>query len=87
MDEHGIEDYLTRRSSRTCEFAVRTRGPRVINDEEVRKIFDETQRGVFARDWMQEWAFGMPQVNRLRRAEADSTMERTGKEWRQEFGH
>ncbi|MFP4375150.1 MAG: ketol-acid reductoisomerase [Spirochaetaceae bacterium] len=86
MDEHGIEDYLTRRSSRTCEFAVRTRGPRVIHDEEVRKIFSETEQGIFARDWMQEWQLGMPQINRLRRAQADSTMEQTGREWRDEFG-
>ncbi|HSV15057.1 MAG TPA: ketol-acid reductoisomerase, partial [Tepidisphaeraceae bacterium] len=39
MDENGIEDYLTGRCSRTCEFAVRTRGPRVINENEIRKIF------------------------------------------------
>lgn len=86
MDENGIEDYLTRRSSRTCEFAARTRGPRVINDEAVREIFDETQRGIFARDWMQEWALGMPQVHRLRRTAAESDMERTGREWRKQFG-
>mgnify|MGYP006273813825 CR=1 FL=1 len=86
MDEHGIEDYLTHRSSRTCEFAVRTRGPRVINDEEVAKIFRETEQGIFARDWMQEWQLGMPQLHRLRRAFADSTMEQTGSEWREQFG-
>lgn len=86
MDEHGIEDYLTGRSSRTCEFAVRTRGPRVINDEAVREIFRETEQGIFARDWMQEWQLGMPQIHRLRRSAADSTMEQTGKEWREQFG-
>jgi ketol-acid reductoisomerase len=86
MDEHGIEDYLTGRCSRTCEFAVRTRGPRVINEAEVRKIFDETEAGVFARDWMQEWALGMPQLHRLRRTARESAMEKTGVEWRKEFG-
>ncbi len=86
MDEHGIEDYLTGRSSRTCEFAVRTRGPRVVNEEEVRAIFDETARGIFARDWMQEWQLGMPQLHRLRRTAAQSKMEETGKEWREQFG-
>lgn len=86
MDEHGIEDYLTHRSSRTCEFAVRTRGPRVINDDEVRKIFAETEAGIFARDWMAEWQLGMPQLHRLRRQQAQSTMEQTGREWRREFG-
>ena len=46
MDENGIENYLTGRCSRTCEFAVRTRGPRVINEEAVRQIFRETEQGV-----------------------------------------
>ena len=86
MDEHGIEDYLTSRCSRTAEFAVRTRGPRVINEAEVRRVFAETEAGVFARDWMQEWALGMPQLHRLRRTARESAMERTGTEWRKEFG-
>lgn len=86
MDEHGIEDYLTGRSSRTCEFAVRTRGPRVINEDAVREIFSETERGIFARDWMQEFQLGMPQIHRLRRSQADTVMEQTGREWREQFG-
>jgi ketol-acid reductoisomerase len=86
MDENGIESYLTSRCSRTCEFAVRTRGPRVVNEEEVRRIFRETEQGVFARDWMQEWALGMPQLHRLRRTAAESTMEKTGGSWRRDFG-
>jgi ketol-acid reductoisomerase len=86
MDENGIEDYLTGRCSRTCEFAVRTRGPRVINEGEIRKIFAETEAGVFARDWMQEWALGMPQLHRLRRTARESSMEKTGEAWRKEFG-
>jgi ketol-acid reductoisomerase len=86
MDEQGIEDYLTSRCSRTCEFAVRTRGPRVINEAEIRRIFEETERGEFARDWMQEWSLGMPKLHRLRRAAANASMESTGKTWRKEFG-
>ena len=86
MDESGIEDYLTSRCSRTCEFAVRTRGPRVINEDEVRKIFAETEKGVFARDWMQEWSLGMPMLHRLRRGAAESIMEKTGGPWRKDFG-
>src|ERR1700710_1661756 len=72
MDEKGIEEYLTKGCSRTCEFAVRSRGPRVINKDEIRKIFAETEAGIFARDWMQEWALGMPQLHRLRRTGANS---------------
>lgn len=86
MDEHGIEDYLTSRCSRTAEFAVRSRGPRVINEAEIRKVFAETEAGVFARDWMQEWALGMPQLHRLRRTARESEMEKIGVEWRKEFG-
>lgn len=86
MDERGIEEYLTKGCSRTCEFAVRTRGPRVINVDEIEKIFAETEAGVFARDWMQEWALGMPQLHRLRRTARESAMEKTGVEWRKEFG-
>jgi ketol-acid reductoisomerase len=86
MDEHGIENYLTGRSSRTCEFAARTRGPRVINEDAVREIFRETEEGIFARDWMQEWQLGMPRIHRLRRKEKDSLMEQTGKHWREQFG-
>jgi ketol-acid reductoisomerase len=86
MDEKGIEEYLTKGCSRTCEFAVRSRGPRVINVAEIERIFAETEAGVFARDWMQEWALGMPQLHRLRRTARESEMEKTGAEWRKEFG-
>ncbi|MFM7245687.1 MAG: ketol-acid reductoisomerase, partial [Planctomycetaceae bacterium] len=85
MDEVGIEEYISRRCSRTAEFAIRTRGPRVINEEAIREIFRETERGEFARDWMQEWALGMPTLHRMRRTAAESAMEKTGHEWRREF--
>ena len=86
MDEKGIEEYLTKGCSRTCEYAVRSRGPRVIDEDEIRKIFAETERGEFARDWMQEWALGMPMLTRLRRTARESTMEQTGTTWRKDFG-
>ena len=86
MDEVGIEEYISQRSSRTCEFAVRTRGPRVINEAEMRKIFAETERGEFARDWMQEFMLGMPTLTRMRRTGQNSDMEQTGRKWREQFG-
>jgi len=86
MDEVGIEEYISRRSSRTCEYAVRTRGPRVINEAEIRKIFAETERGEFAKEWMQEFALGMPTLHRMRRTWHDSAMEKTGRIWREKFG-
>jgi ketol-acid reductoisomerase len=86
MDEVGIEEYISRRSSRTCEFAIRTRGPRVVNEAEMRKIFAETERGEFAKDWMQEFAMGMPTLHRMRRTGQHSDMEQTGEQWREQFG-
>jgi ketol-acid reductoisomerase len=86
MDEVGIEEYISQRSSRTCEFAVRTRGPRVVNEAEMRKIFAETERGEFARDWMQEFALGMPLLARMRRTGRNSHMEQAGRKWREQFG-
>jgi len=57
----------------------------VINEGELRKISTKL-KSVFARDWMQEWALGMPMLHRLRRTAAESDMEKTGKSWRKEFG-
>ena len=86
IDEVGVEEYLTRRASRTCEFAVRTSGPRVINEGAIQQIFEETEKGIFARNWLNEFNLGMPTLNRMRRTWADSDMERTGKLFRDKFG-
>jgi ketol-acid reductoisomerase len=86
MDEIGIEEYISSRSSRTCEFAVRMSGPRVINREEIEKIFEETARGDFAARWMTEWQLGMFHLHRMRRTGAKSQMEQVGQEWRRLFG-
>jgi len=86
MDEVGIEEYISRRSSRTCEFAVRLTGPRVINRDEIEKVFQETARGDFAACWMTEWQLGMFHLHRMRRTEAKSVMEKVGREWRGLFG-
>ncbi len=85
MDELGIEEYISKRSSRTCEFAVRTSGPRVVDREEIEKIFDETSRGDFASNWMTEWQRGMMHLHRMRRTGAASQMEKVGREWRASF--
>jgi ketol-acid reductoisomerase len=86
MDEIGIEAYISERSSRTAEFAVRMTGPRVINCDEVENILQETEQGDFAARWMQEWQLGMPHLHRMRRTGRESTMEQVGEEWRQMFG-
>jgi ketol-acid reductoisomerase len=81
IDEVGIEAYL-RRASRTCEYAVRTRGPRVINMDEIRKIYEETANGLFAKEWQLEYMAGMPVINRMRRTEKESRMETYGEQAR-----
>lgn len=81
IDEVGIEAYL-RQASRTCEYAVRTRGPRVINMEEIRRIYDETAEGLFAKEWLLEYSARMPVINRMRRAEKASAMETCGEQAR-----
>ena len=86
MDELGIEEDISRRSSRTCEFAVRMSGPRVINRGEIEKVFEETSRGEFAANWMTEWQRGMMRLRRMRRTGAASEMEIVGAEWRAMFG-
>jgi len=86
MDELGIEEYISNRSSRTCEFAVRMTGPRVINRVEIQKVFEETSRGEFAANWMAEWQRGMMRLHRMRRTGISSEMERIGVIWRDMFG-
>lgn len=86
MDEQGIEAYISTRSSRTCEFAVRMTGPRVINREEITKVFEETAQGDFAARWMTEWQIGMVHLHRMRRTGQASQMEQVGNEWRKLFG-
>ena len=86
MDQIGIEEYISKRGSRTMEFAVRMSGPGAIDQEEIKKIFAETSQGDFAANWMQEWQLGMPHLHRMRRTAAESEMEKVGHKWRELFG-
>lgn len=86
MDSVGIEEYISHRSSRTCEFAVRTSGPRVVARQEIERIFEETERGDFASNWVTEWQRGMMHLHRMRRTGAASLMEQVGRDWREKFG-
>lgn len=85
MNVIGIEAYISNRSNRTCEFSVRMSGPRVIDREEIQKIFMETERGEFASRWTQEWQLGIPRLHRMRCFCAKSLMEKMGEEWRKLF--
>jgi ketol-acid reductoisomerase len=79
MAESGTEGFISKRSSRTMEFAVRMRGSRVINLDWIEKILVETERGEFAARWMQEWNLGMPHLHRMRRTRTKSQRRRLGR--------
>ena len=55
--------------------------PRAARDQrdEIARSSPRPRRGEFARDWMQEWALGMPTLHRMRRTAAKSNMEKTGR--------
>jgi ketol-acid reductoisomerase len=61
---------------------VRTRGPRVVNIDEIQKIYHETAQGLFAKEWQLEYMAGMPVISRMRRTEKESLMERCGEQAR-----
>src|SRR5204862_6441299 len=71
--------------SNTAEYGDYTRGKRVITDETraaMRKILQEIQSGDFAREWIAENRAGQENFQRMRSEQADTQVERTGKELR-----
>lgn len=71
--------------SDTAEFGDLTRGKRVINQEtraEMKKILQEIQEGVFAREWILENKVGRPAFNAIRRREQQHPIEKVGKKLR-----
>ncbi|MGI6097160.1 MAG: ketol-acid reductoisomerase [Dethiobacteria bacterium] len=82
--EGGME-WMRYSVSETAEYGDFTRGPRVINDqvkEEMKRILEEIQQGVFAREWILENKANCPMFNALRRQAEDSLLTRVGKELR-----
>ncbi|GAB4387445.1 MAG: ketol-acid reductoisomerase [Thermodesulfovibrionales bacterium] len=67
--------------SNTAQYGDLTRGPRIINDAtraEMRKILDEIQSGVFAREWMLECKANKPVFNALTRKGEEHPIEEVG---------
>lgn len=82
--EGGIE-WMRYSVSETAEYGDFTRGPRVINEqvrEEMRRILQEVQEGVFAREWILENQANLPMFNALRRKEEETTLTKVGKQLR-----
>jgi ketol-acid reductoisomerase len=71
--------------SNTAQFGDLTRGPRIINQAvkgEMKKILDEIQSGVFAREWILECKANKPVFNALTRKGEDHPIEDVGKRLR-----
>ena len=71
--------------SDTAEYGGMTRGTRVITQEtkkEMKKILEEVQNGKFAKEWLDEYHNGMPNMNRLRDENKNHQIEKTGAQLR-----
>ncbi|MGI9586191.1 MAG: ketol-acid reductoisomerase [Acidimicrobiia bacterium] len=79
--EGGIE-WMRHSVSDTAEYGDVTRGPRIVTPEtkdEMRVILEEIQSGEFAREWMDEYRAGAPNLKAARAAIADHPVEDTGR--------
>ncbi|MBF0163988.1 MAG: ketol-acid reductoisomerase [Magnetococcales bacterium] len=67
--------------SNTAEYGDLTRGPRVVDagtKQEMKKILDEIQTGVFAREWILENMAGRSHFQALRRRGMEHPIEKVG---------
>lgn len=67
--------------SDTAEYGGMTRGPRLITSEtkkEMKKILTEVQSGQFAKEWLDEYHAGMPNMNKLRQSNREHKIEEVG---------
>jgi ketol-acid reductoisomerase len=81
----GGLNYMRYSVSNTAEYGDYTRGPRVVGPEakkEMKKILEEIQNGVFARDFLLENQVNAPFFKRTRAAEHDHQIEQVGKRLR-----
>jgi ketol-acid reductoisomerase len=83
--EGGIS-WMRHSVSDTAEYGDVTRGPRIVTEEtkaEMRRILDEIQNGEFAREWMDEYRAGAPNLTAARQDVADHEVERVGRQLRE----
>jgi ketol-acid reductoisomerase len=83
--EGGIS-WMRHSVSDTAEYGDVTRGPRIVTEEtkaEMRRILDEIQNGEFAREWMDEYRAGAPNLTGARREVADHEIEKVGRQLRE----
>jgi ketol-acid reductoisomerase len=71
--------------SDTAEYGGYVSGPRIVTDQtraEMRRILAEIRDGSFARRWIEEYDSGSPNFTRMREAERQHPIERTGERLR-----
>jgi ketol-acid reductoisomerase len=81
----GGLSYMRYSVSNTAEFGDYTRGPRIINQQtraEMKKILNEIQTGVFAREWILENKAGAAAFKAMRRRDRNLQVEQVGRELR-----
>ncbi len=67
--------------SDTAEYGGMSRGPKVITEQTkdaMRKILKDVQDGSFAKEWLQEYANGMPNMKKLRQENREHEIEKVG---------
>jgi ketol-acid reductoisomerase len=82
--EKGIP-FMRYSVSDTAEYGDLTRGKRIITPEtrrEMKRILEEVQNGMFAKEWISENQVGRPVFNALRKKEAEHPIVAVGEKLR-----
>jgi ketol-acid reductoisomerase len=85
--EGGME-HMWNVVSNTAEYGGRTRGPVLIDEsvkQKMRKILEDVESGAFAKEWIEEYKKGLPNMDKLREEEKSHEIEKVGKEIRSLF--
>ena len=67
--------------SDTAEYGGLSRGPKIITDQTknaMKKMLEEVQNGKFAQEWLDEYANGQPNMNKLREETKEHKIEKVG---------
>lgn len=81
--------YMRYSVSETAEYGDYSRGSQVLDDsvdENMKRILDEVQSGVFAREWITENEQGLERMKKYRQTEADLPIEEVGRGLRKMMG-
>ncbi len=83
----GLE-YMWTCVSNTAEYGGRTRGKKIITPEireNMKKILKDIQTDKFAREWIDEYKSGLPNLSRMRKEDKELLVEEVGAKLRKMF--